>query len=134
MSKGKSLGVGMGIGLAFSLSCLLGLADLAGPGGLTSREALADGAQVIKISARRFEYIPNQITVKKNVPVVLQLTSQDRAHGIAIPALNLRSDIPPGKVTELKFTPQKSGDLKFYCDVFCGDGHDGMEGNIKVIN
>jgi cytochrome c oxidase subunit 2 len=102
--------------------------------GLMPGAVLADGPQVIKISAKKFEYTPNQITVKKNIPVVLQLTSQDRSHGIAIPALNLRSDIPPGKVTELKFTPQKSGDLKFYCDVFCGDGHDNMEGNIKVVD
>jgi cytochrome c oxidase subunit II len=96
--------------------------------------AFADGPQIVKISAKKFEYTPNQITVKKNVPVVLQLTSADRSHGISIPALNLRSDITAGKVTELKFTPAKTGDLKFYCDVFCGDGHDNMEGTIKVVD
>jgi cytochrome c oxidase subunit 2 len=101
---------------------------------LIASPALADGVQVVKISAKKFEFTPSQITVKKNVPVVLQLTSQDRTHGIAISALNLRADIPPGKVTELKFTPQKSGDLKFYCDVFCGEGHDNMEGTIKVVD
>ena len=96
--------------------------------------ALASADQIVKISAKRFAYEPDQITVKKNIPVILQLTSSDRSHGIAIPALNLRSDIPAGKVTELKFTPQKSGDYRFYCDVFCGDGHDGMEGKIKVVD
>jgi len=102
--------------------------------GLVTGAAMADGPQIIKISAKRFEFTPSEITIKKNVPVVLQLTSTDRTHGIAIPALNLRSDIPAGKVTELKFTPNKSGDLKFYCDVFCGDGHDNMEGKFKVTD
>jgi cytochrome c oxidase subunit II len=102
--------------------------------GVLSGAALADGPQIVKISAKKFEFTPSEVTIKKNVPVVLQLTSQDRTHGIAIPALNLRSDIPAGKVTELKFTASKSGDLKFYCDVFCGDGHDNMEGKIKVVD
>jgi cytochrome c oxidase subunit II len=102
--------------------------------GLVAGAAMADGPQIVKISAKRFEFTPSEITLKKDVPVVLQLTSSDKTHGIAIPALNLRSDIPPGKVTELKFTPKKSGDLKFYCDVFCGDGHDNMEGKFKVTD
>jgi cytochrome c oxidase subunit 2 len=113
---------------------LVSLASLVGAAGLLVGAAAADGPQVIKITAKKFEYTPNQFTVKKNIPVVLQLTSADRSHGIAIPALNLRSDITAGKVTELKFTPAKSGDLKFYCDVFCGDGHDNMEGTIKVVD
>jgi cytochrome c oxidase subunit 2 len=95
---------------------------------------LADGDQIVKISAKKFQFTPNEVSVKKGVPVVLQLTSLDRTHGIAIPALNLRADIPAGRVTELKFTPKKSGDLNFYCDVFCGDGHDDMSGKIKVTD
>ena len=102
--------------------------------GISSGAALAEDAQVIKMSAKKFEFTPSEVTIKKNVPVVLQLTSLDKAHGIAIPGLNIRSDIKPGKVTELKFTPTKAGDLKFYCDVFCGDGHDGMEGKFKVTD
>ena len=101
---------------------------------LGQQSAQASADQIVKISAKRFAYSPDQVTVKKNIPVILQLTSTDRSHGIAIPALNLRSDIPAGKVTELRFTPQKSGDYRFYCDVFCGDGHDGMEGKIKVVD
>ena len=114
---------------------LISLGSLVALSGLLPGAVLADPSpQIVKISAKRFEYTPSQVTVKKNIPVVLQLTTLDRSHGIAIPALNLRSDIPPGKVTELKFTPVKSGDLKFYCDVFCGDGHDDMAGTIKVID
>ena len=38
----------------------------------------------------------------------------------------------PGKVTRLAFTPRKSGTFDFYCDVFCGDGHDEMDGHFIV--
>jgi cytochrome c oxidase subunit 2 len=113
------------VNLSLVIACIMAI---------TSGAVLADNTQVVKISAKKFQFIPNEISVKKDVPVVLQLTSLDRGHGISIPALNLRANISPGKVTELKFTPTKAGDLNFYCDVFCGDGHDDMSGKIKVTD
>jgi cytochrome c oxidase subunit II len=92
-----------------------------------------DSAKIIKVSAKRFEYSPQEITLKKGAPVVLQLTTEDRTHGFSIPAMNLRADIVPGKVTELKVTPEKPGEFDFFCDVFCGSGHEGMNGKIMVI-
>lgn len=88
--------------------------------------------QVIKISAKKFEFIPNQITLKKRVPVVLELTSQDRAHGFNAPDLNARTAILPGKVTTLRVVPEKAGSFDFFCDIFCGSGHEGMNGKINV--
>jgi len=101
--------------------------------GMTCLGASSDeGVKIIKISAKRFEYSPQQIMLKKGVPVVFQLTTEDRTHGFNIPSMNLRTDIVPGKVTELKVTPQKAGELDFFCDVFCGSGHEGMNGKITV--
>jgi len=88
--------------------------------------------QVVKISAKKFEYSPNQIRVKKGVPVVLELTTQDRLHGFNCPTLNIRSDIPPGQISKVRFTPKKSGSFAFFCDVFCGEGHEEMSGTIIV--
>jgi len=100
----------------------------------TTRLEAADGegANFIDINAKRFEYTPQEITLKKGVPIVLRLKSEDRTHGFNIPAMNLRSDITPGKVTELKLTPQKAGEFDFFCDIFCGSGHEGMSGKIIV--
>ncbi len=94
--------------------------------------AAAENEQVIKITAKRFSYTPDTITVKKGVPVVLQFTSLDRLHGFNCPGLDIRSDIPHGKVTELRFVPRKAGTFPFHCDNFCGSGHDGMTGKIIV--
>jgi cytochrome c oxidase subunit 2 len=107
-------------------SVLLAISCLASTG--------ADQPKVIKISAKRFEFTPSEITLKKGVPVVLQLTSEDRKHGFAIDGMNLRTDIDPGKVAELQLNPQKPGKYDFYCDIFCGSGHEGMAGKITVTD
>ena len=92
----------------------------------------AENEQVIKITAKRFEYSPKEITLKKGVPVVLEFTSLDRLHGFNCPGLKLRLDIRPGKVNTLRFTPDKAGTFPFHCDNFCGSGHEGMRGTIIV--
>jgi cytochrome c oxidase subunit 2 len=62
----------------------------------------------------------------------LEFTSLDRLHGFNCPDLGIRTDIPPGKVTKLRFVPQKVGTFLFHCDNFCGSGHEGMTGTITV--
>ena len=89
--------------------------------------------QVIRISASTFEYKPSEITVKKGVPVTLELISQDRHHGFKLSEFNLRADIQPGVVEKIRFVPDKTGKFTFFCDVFCGDGHEDMSGTLTVI-
>jgi cytochrome c oxidase subunit 2 len=87
---------------------------------------------VIQITAKKFEYSPKDVTVKKDVPVVLEFTSLDRLHGFNCPGLGIRADIVPGKTNQLRFTPNKAGTFPFHCDNFCGIGHEGMSGTITV--
>ena len=88
--------------------------------------------QVIKMTAKRFEYSPKEITLKKGVPAVLEITALDRLHGFDCPDLQIRADLLQGKVTIIRFTPQKTGNFTFHCDIFCGDGHEDMSGTINV--
>jgi cytochrome c oxidase subunit II len=90
------------------------------------------GPSVIQVKARRFVYEPNHIALKVGVPVVLEFTSADRKHGFKVPELGLRSDIEPGKATRLAFTPVRAGTFPFACDLFCGDGHEEMTGELVV--
>ncbi len=87
---------------------------------------------VIRITAKKFEYSPKDIKMKKDVPVVLEFTSLDRLHGFNCPELAIRADIVPGKINQLRFTPNKAGSFPFHCDNFCGLGHEGMTGTITV--
>ena len=93
----------------------------------------ASPEQVIKITAKRFEYNPKEITLKKGVPVVLEFTSLDRLHGFKCAELGVRADIKPGQVTRVSVNPQKVGDFEFHCDNFCGSGHGNMTGVIHVV-
>ncbi|MGE5638622.1 MAG: cupredoxin domain-containing protein [Clostridia bacterium] len=88
--------------------------------------------QVVRITARKFVFLPRELTLKKGVPVVLELTSPEVVMGFNCPALNVRADIIPGQTTRLRFTPDKAGEFDFLCDIFCGDGHEGMSGKLRV--
>ena len=95
--------------------------------------ALADkGGVVIKIAAKRYEFNPSEIKLKKGVPVTFEFSSLDRPHGFNCPELGIRSDIMPGKANRIHFVPRKSGTFEFHCDIFCGEGHDTMTGKIIV--
>jgi len=52
--------------------------------------------------------------------------------GINVAALGVRADIVPGRPTRLRLPPLKPGRYVFNCDVFCGSGHEEMEGAIVV--
>jgi len=97
----------------------------------TTRSA---GEQVIRVTAKKFAYSPNEITVKKNIPVVLEITSLDRDHGFKLAAFGVRADIKPGKMTRVRIVPHKTGRFPFECDVFCGSGHEGMTGELVVVD
>ncbi|HEX5125966.1 MAG TPA: cupredoxin domain-containing protein [Rhodocyclaceae bacterium] len=88
---------------------------------------------VIPILAKKFTFVPNVITLQKDVPVVLALTSDEVLMGFVAADFKIRTDIVPGKSTELRFTPDRVGKFDFYCDVDCGIGHDDMEGSFIVV-
>ncbi len=88
--------------------------------------------RVIHITAKKFEFSPDSITLKKGEPVVFEISSEDRKHGFNLRAFGVRSDVPPGKVSSVRFTPDKTGTFTFSCDVFCGDGHEEMTGTVVV--
>lgn len=90
--------------------------------------------QVIKIVTKKFDYSPNEIKLKKGVPVILEFTTLDVVMGFSVPDLGARVDIIPGKVSRLRLVPDKVGAFPFVCDIFCGSGHEDMTGSIIVSN
>jgi cytochrome c oxidase subunit 2 len=90
--------------------------------------------EVIQIQAKCYQYVPREIHLKKGVTVILQITSLDKAHGFYVPDMNIDATAKPGKPAQVSVTPTKSGVFPFSCDVFCGDGHDDMEGKLIVTD
>ncbi len=98
----------------------------------TGALAVAAAPKVVKVVARRFTYTPNRIALAKDVPVVFELTSLDVLMGFSLPDFGVRADVIPGKTTRLPFTPDKAGTFTFLCDIFCGSGHETMNGTLVV--
>jgi cytochrome c oxidase subunit 2 len=94
----------------------------------------AEGApRRIQVTAKRFEFTPGEITLKKGEPVVLVLTSVDVPHGIRFKELGIETKIDKGQASELAFTPDKTGTFVGHCFVFCGSGHGGMTLTLHVV-
>lgn len=116
---------------------VLGIAAiaLALAGAALGTYAIAKPAEVvIKVVAKRFDYTPNVIKLKKGVPVTLELTTKDVIMGFSAPDFATRADIVPGKTARVRFVPDKTGTFTFVCDIFCGTGHEQMDGTIEVVD
>jgi cytochrome c oxidase subunit 2 len=90
------------------------------------------GERVIKMVARKWVFLPGEIEVKKGEPVTLELTAPEVVMGFNLPDFKVRTDIVPGQVAKVRFTPDKAGTFTFLCDIFCGDGHETMHGTLIV--
>jgi cytochrome c oxidase subunit 2 len=88
--------------------------------------------RVIPITAKRFNFSPAQINLKKGESVTLRLTSEDITHGFYMKQLKIDEEITPGKPTDVTITPQAAGTFTTICDHFCGSGHGNMHMTIVV--
>jgi cytochrome c oxidase subunit II len=111
-----------------ALGLIMGLAAYTAP----VRACAQDTPQVIKITASKFHFTPDHITLVKGQPVTLELTSSDTTHGFLLRALKIDTDIKPGSVLEKTVTPMTAGTFKAICDHYCGLGHSGMKLTVVV--
>ena len=100
---------------------------------VTARAADRDeGPRAITITAKRFEFVPSTITLKKGETVKLVVTSEDVTHGLFIRPLKIDTDLVPGKTEELTVTPPSAGTFTAICHHFCGAGHGNMKLTVVV--
>ena len=117
----------------------------------TQSSGPTDSPHVIEVTAKTFEFTPNEIHVKVGERVQIKLRTADRAHGLK---LNLypegaSEDGNPGLVFEhpqddakvekhkervIEFVTARPGTYDFVCSVRCsmGHGHDRMTGKLIV--
>jgi cytochrome c oxidase subunit 2 len=95
-------------------------------------KAASDHERVIHVTAKRFEFSPSVIELKLGEPITLEIRSLDRKHGFQAPDLHIDAEISPDQPTILHLRPDKAGTFSFHCNVFCGDGHEDMVGQIVV--
>ena len=93
----------------------------------------AESPKTITISASRFMFEPNEITVKKGEAVTLVIQSKDVTHGLVIKELGVRTEVKKGQSTEAQFTPEIAGSFEGKCAHFCGKGHGSMTLTVHVV-
>lgn len=115
----------------FSVLVLIGITALVMWGQSSVKTPVAP--RVIKITAKRFEFVPSHITLKKGEPVTIEVTSEDVTHGFFLRPLKVDEDLAPGQTKDITVTPQAAGKYTVICDHFCGVNHGNMHMTIEVL-
>lgn len=110
----------------------LSLATLLVTTPVSSAAQAAPQVHEIQMTAKKYEFSPNPIRVKKGERVRLIITATDRDHGIKIEAFGVEQRLKKGVPTTVEFTADKAGTFPFKCSVHCGFGHSGMKGTLIV--
>src|SRR5208282_3698922 len=87
----------------------------------------------INITASRFAFGPNEITLKKGEEVTLVVESSDVTHGLVIEELGVRTEVKKGQAATVTFTPGTVGTFEGKCAHFCGSGHGSMTLTVQVV-
>ena len=132
-----------------SVFCVLILASMLPIWRSTSAAAQEQQAQVIELTAKKYEYSPSPVHVKSGTKVQLKITAMDHDHGFKIsaapdgapagskPGLLFTSpedcwELGKGKTTVVEFVAQTPGTYSFKCCHLCGLGHRGMKSQLIV--
>lgn len=99
-----------------------------------ARAADRDGEpRTVAITAKRFEFVPSKITLKKGETVKLVVASEDVTHGFFLRPLKIDTELTPGKTQEVTVTPQSAGTFTAICHHFCGAQHGNMKLTVVVV-
>src|SRR6266436_1390365 len=114
-----------------------------------SVRAQVQTAQVIEVTAKKYEYSSSPVHVKIGTKVQLKITATDHDHGFRIGTVSdgaIPKDaagliftsaqdcwqLKKGETTTIEFLAQASGTYTFRCCHSCSLGHRGMKAQIVV--
>lgn len=86
----------------------------------------------ISVTAKKYEFTPNPLHVKKGEHVKLVITAPDHDHGFKLEAFKINQKIKKGTTETVEFVADQPGEFPFQCSDFCGFGHGKMKGSLVV--
>jgi cytochrome c oxidase subunit 2 len=75
-----------------------------------------------------------ELRVPVDTPVHIALVARDVIHSFFVPALRVKQDAIPGRVTHVRFQATQLGRFEIACAQLCGVGHDGMRAVLHVVS
>ncbi len=93
-----------------------------------------DGSVTVRAIGQQFSFTPQCILVPTGTPISFRATSADVVHGFLIDHTNINTMLVPGYVSVLQMRFKAPADHVMPCQEFCGIGHQGMWGKVKVID
>ena len=115
----------------YAIWIMLVIPFVSGSAALVQTPASAKLVQ-IRVTAKRYMFHPDVITVNQGDHVELIITATDRDHGIEIPAFGVKQYLKRGVPTAVSFIASRAGTFSFHCSVFCGLGHRHMKARLVV--
>lgn len=132
-----------------AVCAILGVVVSVGVALLGATQTAPTEVKVVEMTARKYEYSPPEVRVKKGMRVQLKIRALDRTHGFKIAlypegagesgAAGLKFDpaqenfkLAEKEERVIEFVAERAGNYPFKCSVFCGLGHSKMKGVLIV--
>jgi cytochrome c oxidase subunit 2 len=93
-----------------------------------------DGSVTVRAVGQEYSFTPPCIVVPTDTPVTFRATSADVVHGFLITGTTINLMLVPGYVSVIPARFSTPGDRPMPCQEFCGSGHEGMWGRVRVVD
>jgi cytochrome c oxidase subunit 2 len=93
-----------------------------------------DGSVTVRAIGQQYSFTPQCILVPADTPITIRATSSDVVHGFLITGTNVNTMLVPGFIATATTSFAVPTERVMPCHEFCGTGHEGMWGRIKVID
>ena len=93
-----------------------------------------DGSVTVRAVGQQYSFTPQCILVPTGTPITFRGTSADVVHGFLIHDTNVNIMLIPGYISTISTRFEQPRESATPCHEFCGSGHEGMWGKVKVID
>ncbi len=97
-------------------------------------ETEQDGSVMVRVVGQQYSFSPPCIVVPAGTPVTIRATSADVVHGFILEGTNINTMLVPGFISIIKTQFDQPGEYHMPCHEFCGAGHEGMWGDVRVLD
>lgn len=92
-----------------------------------------DGRVTVRMVAQQYAFVPSCLVVPAEMAVTFRATATDAIHGFVVTGSNANTMLIPGFVSTFTTTFPTPGERLMPCHEYCGTGHEGMWGRVRVI-